>query len=70
MIGADTVGIAVDDSRIYLDQYVAQLSARANTFVIAVFDCCRTNEETHKGAPIEILTLKGQHLILYASGKG
>ena len=53
MNGTDTLGIAIDDSRINLDQYVAQLSARANTFVLAFFDCCRTHEN-HKGIPIPL----------------
>lgn len=40
----ETLGIAVDGSIIHLEQYVAQLSARANTFTVALFDCCRVNE--------------------------
>lgn len=69
MNGSDTVGLAFDDTRIQLDNYVRQLSSRANTFTIAFFDCCR-KEEMEKGPEIiEYPTTRGKYLILYAAEK-
>ena len=69
MSGVDTIGIAVDESRIHLDNYVRQLSSRPNTFTIAFFDCCRV-EEKQKGPDIfENPTTRGKYFILYAAEK-
>ena len=50
--GAQTVGLAVDDSRINLDDYITQLSNCPNTFVIALLDCCRDIVSDKGAAPI------------------
>ena len=70
--GAQTVGLAVDDSRINLDDYITQLSNCPNTFVIALLDCCRDIVSDKGTAPIteDPPMLRGQHLILYAAGPG
>ena len=70
MSGAETVGLAVDNSRIYLDRYVKKLSKRANTFTIAVFDCCRVNEAMKAGPPKHNIKQYGQNYILYAAAEG
>ena len=71
MNGADTVGIAVDDSRIQLDHYINQLSMRANTFTIALIDCCRTKEAYKQGPQvIDNISINGKSLTLYAATEG